>query len=171
MILDLREFETFPVKTLLKGNPGEPDIDFDGLNNVKQVELNLNIQKSSDEYYCQGEVHAEVSLECSRCLVSFDAHLDGETDFIICGKDAREAKDGIIDDEDYVFLRGNDLQADITEVIRQAIILEIGIKPLCSDNCLGICSQCGANLNKGNCSCGFDEIDERWESLRKLSDR
>ena len=171
MILDLREFETFPVKTLLKGNPGEPDIDFDGLNNVKQVNLNLNIQKSGEEYYCQGEVHAEVSLECARCLETFDTELDTETDFIICTEGARENKDGIIDDEDYVFLKGNDLQADITEVIRQAIILEIGIKPLCSDSCQGICSQCGMNLNKGSCNCSKEEIDERWESLRKLSGR
>ena len=159
MILDLREFETFPAHKLLIGEPVE-----------LALEADLRIQKSGEEYFCQGKVNAIVNVECSRCLNGFDLELENETDFIICSEaDHAEDEKEAIDTEDYVYFSGSDIQADISEIVRQTIILSVAMKPLCSEDCKGICPQCGINLNENTCSCETEKIDPRWESLKKLS--
>ncbi len=57
---------------------------------------------------------------------------------------------------------------DLTEVIRQHIILNIPMKPLCKPDCLGLCPRCGGNLNFGPCGCEEEEIDPRWVALKAL---
>ena len=57
---------------------------------------------------------------------------------------------------------------DITEVVRQYIDLAIPMKPICNDNCLGICSTCGINLNKASCSCEKVMTASQWAPLLDL---
>lgn len=169
MILDLREFETFPARALLQSRPGELEIEFNGLMAVKNAGLELKIQKSGEEYFCQGVVTALATLECSRCLEDFDTVLTGSTDFIVCAEGCHNKDGDVIDDEDYAYFKGADLRADLTELARQAIILAVGMKPLCSEECRGICSQCGVNLNDETCNCINKIDDERREDLKNLS--
>jgi uncharacterized protein len=169
MILDLREFETFPAQASLQSQLGRLQIDFPGVMDVKSAQMEITVAKSGEEFYCQGEVRAEVKLECSRCLEPFDAELTNGTDFIVCAEEQRAQSKDVIDNEDYVFFRGKDLQADVSEMVRQAIILAVGMKPLCSEECRGLCPRCGANLNEETCSCLARQHDERWNALRRLS--
>ena len=169
MILDLRELETFPATTLLQSQPGEFEIEFDGLTAVKSAGLELKIQESGEEYFCQGVVKTLVTLECSRCLEEFDKALTGSTDFIVCAEGYHDKDGDVIDDEDYAYFKGDGLRADVTEMVQQAIILAVGMKPLCSVECRGICSQCGVNLNDQTCNCSDKIHDERWEDLKNLS--
>ena len=76
--------------------------------------------------------------------------------------------EGIDDNEDYIFFKSSDLQADLSDIVRQAIILAVGMKPLCSEDCRGLCPDCGVNLNKQSCRCASEKIDPRWEGLKKL---
>lgn len=57
---------------------------------------------------------------------------------------------------------------DLTEVVRQNIIVNIPIKVLCKPDCKGLCPHCGHNLNEGPCSCQEEEIDPRWAALQQL---
>lgn len=57
---------------------------------------------------------------------------------------------------------------DIASVVTDNVVVELPIRFLCSDNCKGLCSTCGANLNKGQCSCVDDSIDERLAVLKSL---
>jgi uncharacterized protein len=72
------------------------------------------------------------------------------------------------DDEDFVVLPKTTQEYEIDQRIREAIILELPLKPLCSETCLGLCPMCGTNLNESECECTPDKTDERWESLRQL---
>lgn len=169
MILDLREFETFPAHTMLEGDPENFVIDNEGLTKVTKVSHKLDIQQSGEEYFCQGKVIASVIIECSRCLKNFERQLDGVTDFISCAKPEEEEKKYIQDNEDYAYFIGSDIQVDITDITRQAIILAISMAPLCDENCLGLCQICGTNLNDSTCNCKRETIDPRWEGLKNLS--
>ena len=169
MILNLREFENFPARKLLQGDHNAVDLEFDSLVSLCRIELQLNIQKSGDEYYCQGDAKAHVKLTCARCLGEFDQDLENSTDFIICSSEWHEANRNIIDSEDYVYFQGSDLHADLSDIVRQAIITAVSLKPLCSEDCKGLCSQCGINLNDKSCDCEKKPTDARWEGLRKLS--
>ncbi|MCK4236882.1 MAG: DUF177 domain-containing protein, partial [Candidatus Krumholzibacteria bacterium] len=57
---------------------------------------------------------------------------------------------------------------DIFPRVREAVILELPMKFLCSENCKGLCSRCGANLNEGDCGCNLRSGDSRWDVLKKL---
>jgi uncharacterized protein len=57
---------------------------------------------------------------------------------------------------------------DLTEAIRQYIITAMPMKPLCKEDCAGLCATCGKDLNKVKCSCTQEEIDPRWAELLKL---
>ena len=59
---------------------------------------------------------------------------------------------------------------DLTDEIRESIILHLPTYPVCREDCRGICPTCGKNLNEGDCSCVADRGDDRWnvlDSLRK----
>jgi uncharacterized protein len=169
MILDLRQFEDFPVRTELQAGPEEFGALPAEIAAVRGAALALAIQKANDEYFCQGAVSANVRLVCSRCLGEFDSELHGRTDFIArSDKLAQSGRRMVPDDEDYVLMHGNDLRADVTDIVRQTMILALGMKPLCSERCKGLCPHCGVNLNERTCNCNQTQIDERWSGLKGL---
>ncbi len=168
MILDLREFEDFPAEVTINAGPERFQAHSDSLVSVERIEVRLAVQKSGQEYFCQGKVKAQVTLECARCLATFVCELDGPTDFIIGSEESAAGGKDEYDTEDYVFLRGNDFCVDISEPVRQALILAVPLKPLCSEDCRGLCPSCGANLNERSCNCNRERIDARWEGLKDL---
>lgn len=169
MILDLSQFEGFPARVLLKALPESMVIDYDSVVRVNSAELDLNIQKSGEEFYCQGNANASIRLTCARCLEEFDLELSNTTDFIVCSKQWHDNQGNIEDSEDYVFFEGKELQADVTDIVRQTIIISLSLKPLCSPDCRGLCPTCGVNRNEVSCKCRREQTDGRWEALRKLS--
>jgi len=70
------------------------------------------------------------------------------------------------DDLDFGFYEGE--VVDLSPLIYEQIMLQIPMKILCSEACKGLCPQCGANLNVGNCDCRKDQGDERFAVLRNL---
>lgn len=168
MILDLREFEEFPATKTIQGDPTRLKLLSDSVLEVGAVEVELAIQSAGQEFFCQGRVVARLKLECARCLGSFEKVLEGTTDFIICSEaEASEhIKDG--DGEDYAVFEGNNLRVDIATQVRQVLALELSLKPICSDNCKGLCPLCGTDLNRRHCDCRKENSDPRWDGLKDV---
>lgn len=61
-----------------------------------------------------------------------------------------------------------DMQIDLSELVFSELVLNLPMKHLCKDGCLGICQKCGKNLNEGCCECSNDEIDPRLAALQEL---
>ena len=57
---------------------------------------------------------------------------------------------------------------DLTEAVRQYILLATPMKPLCRKDCAGLCPTCGCNLNQVSCNCPPSPADSRWSELKKL---
>lgn len=169
MVLNFDEFETFPARKLLESESEPFEIEYDGLIKVKNISSLINIQKSNEEFFCQLKLDAKVEIECARCLSPFESRVQTETDFIACAQAEYEKIKDIADNEDYLFFEGGGQMVDLTSTLSQAIILSISLKPLCSDNCRGLCPSCGVNLNKEQCGCKKESIDPRWEKLKELS--
>jgi uncharacterized protein len=72
-------------------------------------------------------------------------------------------------DLDFGFYRNDGL--DVRSVISEQIALEIPMQPICQGACKGLCDQCGADLNEGNCNCQGQTIDPRFEALLELKKR
>jgi len=164
MILELRKYETFPVHIELVDTTSKTEVDMDSILSIDKTMLELDIQKSGDEYYCQGQLVADATVECARCLKPFKQKLINETDFIAT---PYKQDGGITDDEDRTYYDAN-LRAILREIVRQTVILALPLKPLCREDCRGLCPQCGTNLNEKKCKCIVNEIDPRLEPLKKL---
>jgi uncharacterized protein len=102
------------------------------------------------------EAEAPIALSCSRCLTPFAAttSFTSEEEFfpLIDVNTGRPVP--LPEDADGAFRIGADHVLDLTEMVRQGIITETPMKPLCHPQCRGLCPECGANLNQGECSCG-----------------
>ena len=65
-------------------------------------------------------------------------------------------------------LLNNRHELDITEAVRQSVIVALPMKPLCKEDCAGLCHYCGENLNLG-CICESSEFDSRWAPLLEIA--
>ena len=168
MILDLKHCETFPHQLELTDETVREVTGTDNFRVIKNLKLKLNVQNSDDEYFCQGRLEATAELECSRCLKPFEKQLATDIDFIVAPEGRNRAKEeNIIDDEDYLYY-DSDLSADLWEILRQAVILAVSLKPLCVENCRGFCSVCGGNRNEKQCNCRNDNSRNQFAELRNL---
>jgi uncharacterized protein len=122
-----------------------------------------------DRLLVQGELEGEARLVCSRCLTEYQSPLDVkfEEDFVE-GTDPELLKGDDAESGRQVNLYQGD-QIDLTETLRDNVLVELPMKPLCSPDCKGLCPTCGANLNHGPCSCTEDvTVDPRLAKLQEL---
>jgi len=115
-----------------------------------------------------GSLNARVHAVCSRCLGAFDQSvpLKVEEEFLPVVDPATGVRLRW-PVEDTVFVIDANQEIDLGEVVRQYILLALPMKPLCLEDCAGLCSSCGHNLNLGPCSC-FPDCDPRFAELAKL---
>ena len=138
---------------------------------VSPVKAHLELTKTFSEIIITGSVKAEMELECSRCLKKYRRFMDEPVHVVYhplaeIGADRHELKD---DEMDMGFYQGDEL--DLQELIREQILLNVQMKPLCDENCRGICSQCGTDLNINTCDCDTKKLDSRLEVLKKLLEK
>ncbi len=133
---------------------------------IKDVLLRCKMDKSHHQIYISCDLSVEASLECDRCTADFSKTLKNhfENLYLFDRDENREEEVGVYHlspDADKI-----DLRNDVSEYAR----LTIPMKVLCSDDCKGLCTHCGKNLNEGSCDCKNEEDLGVWEPLRKLKD-
>jgi uncharacterized protein len=125
----------------------------------------VTIDKRGLNYYLDFISTVMGEFRCDRCLEKFTREIIAHSQ-IIYTEDY-----GLIDGEDepeIIYLNPVEEEICISEDIRQFILLSVPIKLLCSENCKGLCTNCGENLNTSECNCKEEFIDSRWENLKKL---
>lgn len=129
------------------------------------IRADFILEKISDQIVCRIQVNTSLELECSRCTEPVKADICEEMTLLLTfsAATATEATGG----EFKVVPMGAD-EVDVTEEVRQTILLAIPIKPLCNVDCRGLCPQCGINLNLGECRCQERVSDARWSGLQKF---
>jgi uncharacterized protein len=149
----------------------EETVGSDSLPLLAPVRVALRIDKFGAEMLVKGELGTRVELQCSRCLKNFQRDLDVPVNVIyhpaeeLRGEERHEIKD---DELDMGFYEGDEL--DVGELIVEQILLNVPMKPLCTDACRGMCPKCGADLNLKACDCELKVVDPRLEVLKKLLD-
>ncbi|MGN0301722.1 MAG: YceD family protein [Anaerotardibacter sp.] len=106
-----------------------------------------------------GTVFGVAKTQCARCLEETEFEIEGEVEgyFLLPGADVELTQE----EEDEYEVLGEDKKIDLKSLLIAALSLEFPYVPLCSDDCKGLCPQCGANLNTETCVCGEkDDIDE-----------
>jgi uncharacterized protein len=144
-------------------------MDVTGDGNSGLVEGNLSLIRTDRGILVKGELHTSLSLTCSRCLGVFDCPLTLKieeeyfpTVDVVSGVPLE------LPDEPGLFTIDKNHEIDLTEAVHQYALLAIPMKPLCRQDCAGLCPICGQNLNLGECRCPPPEADPRWAKLKHI---
>ena len=115
------------------------------------LRYDLFVQRLGGELLVRGSLEQDFTAACSRCGADFDFTVK-VPDFVVSVE---------VDEKDEF--------TDLTNDLRESIILALPTYPVCREDCRGICPTCGKNLNEGSCSCVREERDGRWAVLDSLS--
>jgi uncharacterized protein len=125
-----------------------------------EAEADVTVRPFEGGIEVEGTVRAPWVGVCRRCAepVTGELHIDVHERF------ADDTLAGASDDEFYPIV---DEDIDLAPMVRDAIVLELPMAPLCREDCAGLCPQCGANRNEGDCGCVAPR-DPRWANLDVL---
>jgi uncharacterized protein len=143
--------------------PADLGIEVLGVPEGAPVDLDVRLEAVMEGVLVTGSAHAELAGECVRCLDPIRDEVDVAFQELYL-YDAPEAGD---DDADEVSVVQDDL-IDLEPVIRDALVLELPFQPLCSDDCPGLCPECGASLKEDPGHSHEAPIDPRWAGLASL---
>jgi DUF177 domain-containing protein len=141
----------------------------DGFRLAAPIRLGFDIYKDNDLFRLVGDTHTSVELECSRCLEPFLRAVDSTFDLRYqpharnTGEGEREVEE---DDLTTAFYENDAI--DLGQLMREQVYLSLPMKPLCRDDCRGLCPVCGANLNLSVCRCAREWDDPRFAALKAL---
>ena len=136
---------------------------------VAPVRLAFDIFKDKDHFHLVGAVQTTLELPCSRCVEPFTWPIDAAFDLRYqphaqnTGEGEREIED---DDLTTAFYENETI--DLGQLMREQLYLALPMKPLCRDDCRGLCPTCGTNWNKGTCACADQWEDPRLAPLKGL---
>ncbi len=135
-----------------------------------QVEGEVSLTRTDRGILAKGTLQTSIKLTCCRCLSLFSCPLsvDIEDEYFPTIDIPSGAPLPLPDDPDIFTIDEHNI-LDLTEAIRQYGLLAIPMKPLCRQDCAGLCPPCGGNLNQSACSCPTKPIDERWFELIRLA--
>ncbi len=162
MLLDLREIIEVPGKSV----PFTCELDVEGLEfeSVKEYKSNPvaegRVFNAAGILTLEGTLTADMTCVCDRCGKVFDSVKLMDLNAYI--------SDGESDDPEAFVLDGDKL--DLSDTLSTLFVLDMETKFLCSEDCKGLCSKCGADLNLGPCGCR-KEIDPRLAVLEQLLDK
>lgn len=129
----------------------------------------LKFTNASSRIIVNGLIRVVILLECVRCLEKFPYRAEFEFYEEFLPEDSPELKDeNNLEWEDLSRFTYDGDEIDVYELLRQNILTAIPMKPLCDENCRGICPKCGADLNREACSCNLEEVDPRLLPLAKF---
>ena len=117
------------------------------------------------EVVVRGALEGTLKQECRRCLEPVTGTWKHDVTLVFVSSDAPAAQD----DDVHVF--GRDSEIDLSEAVREEVILAMNQFVVCDSGCQGLCPRCGINRNTGMCTCTEDETDPRWEALRALKEK
>jgi len=175
--LELREFkdgcleqryccepDEFPV---LKELGDEKQVRFE-----QQICFQLRLQKTGRIVEVDGQMQTRVGLACGRCLQPFESDL--QADFFLtftpqpAHQEASEEEEVELDADELGLIYYQDEVLDLLQPLQEQIIMALPISPVCDAGCLGLCSECGCDLNKESCNCEKQPFNNRFSALAGL---
>lgn len=124
------------------------------------VQLTGSISNAGDVLLLQAVMEAKVQRTCGRCLKEFT----GVTKAEVVEKFYPASAENIEND---AFVYDSDV-IDITEPLREGLLLAEPMQALCKPDCRGLCPVCGADLNDGDCGCDRLTVDPRLAALKQF---
>ncbi len=134
------------------------------------VVLEATAVRTRDTVGIAGRAATTLEMSCSRCLEGFPVPVTATFDLAYMPSDEAPAGGGEVEvgDQDINTAYYEHGQINLADLIHEQLYLVLPMKPLCKDDCLGLCPVCGANRNITSCSCTTTWTDPRLAGLKAL---
>lgn len=140
--------------------PDELDITDTDLKVTAPIQLEGVVENAGDVILLKADVKTEIERTCGRCLKVFNEPLAAQ----VVEKFYPAGAENIEND---AFIYESDL-LDITEPVRESLLLAVPLQSLCREDCRGLCPVCGADRNEGDCGCDATTVDPRLAALKQF---
>jgi uncharacterized protein len=147
------------------------------LENLSQIDFDfetppqseVRVWKAGQSVLIKGKVQTNLQLQCVRCLKDFSFPISSTFELTLHPlKETSSTEEKELGEEDMAssFYEGGDIH--LSEIACEQIFLEIPYKPLCHEECKGLCPICGKDLNLTSCNCAKKEFASSFSALQKL---
>ena len=169
MILDLRRLAGGVEQVSRRFEAAAFDIPSDDFRIVAPVGLAAEAYKTGSKVRLVGRLTTSLEVACSRCLEPLAVPVEAAMDllFLPAVLPPHDGERETNDEDVGVSFYQND-EIDLGEVIREQCYLALPMKPLCREDCQGLCPVCGINRNREVCSCQLAWVDPRLDVLRRI---
>ena len=172
LFLSVQELELRKVRFDEDFPAGEIDFDQEQLKQLGTLHVEGEaelLNHTLGEIRIQGKLNVELELPCDRCLEPVHYPVNGRFDLFYRPTPKSPLPHEVAIDEgesEIGFYEGGGIE--LSEILREHILLSLPMHQICREECAGICPSCGVNRNTGSCDCTQQMIDDRWAALREL---
>ncbi len=172
MFIALKDLAIQPIEISEVLEPGALDLRSSDFRQKGRLVVEAVASMVSAEVRIKGRLEVEMEASCSRCLEPMRVPVKKSFDLFYRSHKTLPPtrRDEEIElqqpDLEVGFYVGAGLEFD--DALREQILIEMPMKPVCEPNCRGLCPQCGANLNTAPCQCEVEDLDPRWVGLKSL---
>lgn len=130
---------------------------------VSKIGIDLKLKRVLKEISVVGDVSLSIETPCSRCIEPVKIKLYPQITLVLSPGNKIGDEETSLEHETY---QGDEI--DLSDYIREQVAMSLPYKVVCSEDCKGLCTECGANLNKNSCECDKDRIDPRLAILKDI---
>ena len=132
------------------------------------IAVTLSYYRAGTDLFFAGQLKAQTVATCARCAEEFDSSNDRAFRLVMAPKSVGMDTDPGLRADDLEFSLYDGDEIDLGPLVREQLLLALPTRPLCKDDCRGLCAHCGINLNRGQCQCRAPAPDPRLAVLRSL---
>lgn len=171
--LDRVRDEPFAWEEQLSFSPRE--LEGTGVVVLSPVECRGRLSFVDPGFFLEAHLRYEQTLTCTRCLEPTVMPVEARVELLLLvepgGGEEERSGEVELDEEDLSVVVLHEEKIDTEPVLLEQVRLNVPMKPLCRPDCAGLCPVCGADRNRGGCSCEEATTDPRWAALAGLRDR
>jgi uncharacterized protein len=149
--------------------PGQLALNDDRVHLSHPLTVRGRVRQLGGKVEVQGQVNAEVEIDCDRCLKFVQTPIDTNFTVEYVTPQTYQASAGAELSESDMAVSIFDGEAiDVDELVSEQVLLVVPSRVLCHESCKGLCPMCGNDRNQSNCNCETVEVDPRWGALKEL---
>jgi uncharacterized protein len=120
----------------------------------------VTVDNLGSRFLLSGKIAASGHADCSRCLESFSMKWSVPVEITVLRDTHSEEEEG-----ETLVIQQRKGVVDLSDAVNECTVLALPQTSVCSEDCKGLCSQCGIDKNKAVCDCIDEDFDPRWEGL------
>lgn len=126
------------------------------------------LQKLDGYVHVKGDIDVTLHLICHRCLEEYPFAVHSTFSYVLSPSKDFQEKERELEEKDMEISSFDGIHIPLGEIFREQVLLQIPLRNLCSEECKGLCSICGANLNKEPCKCKEKTLRSKFAALEAL---